>query len=171
VTAVPIPSTRKELVDQIETTFQKLDAELRDMDPGLADAVCVDDWSVKDLLAVRLWWTRNVLNWVKKGKRGQVPVTPAKGYRWKETPRLNADIVNKSRGRSFKSIVAGLRRQYTRLMTTIDALDDNELLEVGAYGWAGRYPISRWLSINTVRQYQTARTYIRRVKRQRTERL
>jgi len=93
-------------------------------------------------------------------------MTLAKGYRWGETPRLNADIVNNSRNRSFKSIRSDLRRQYTRLLATIDELNDCELLETGTYEWAGRYPISRWLSINTARQYQTARKYVRRVKRQ-----
>jgi hypothetical protein len=84
---MPIPQTRKQLVDQIIDAFLKLDAELRDLDTEMADNICVDNWSVKDLLAVRLWWTRNVLNWIDKGKRGQIPVTPARGYRWSETPR------------------------------------------------------------------------------------
>ncbi len=163
---MPIPRTRNELVDQVEAAFQKLGAELRELDVELADKNCVDDWSIKDLLAVRLWWTRNVLNWVEKGKQGKVPVTPARGYRWNETPRLNADIVDKSRSRSFRSIVSDLRKQYSRLLLTIEGLNDEQLLEIGIYEWAGRYPISRWLSINTVRQYQTARTYIRRVKKQ-----
>jgi len=153
-------------VDLIKTEFQKLDAELQDVDAELADEICVDEWSIKDLLAVRTWWTRNVVNWVKQGKQRQFPVTPAKGYRWKETPRLNADIVNKSRKRSYKSIVTDLRRQYSRLLATIDSLNEKELLEIGTYKWAGRYPISRWLSINTARQYHTARSYVRRVKRQ-----
>ena len=161
---MPIPQTRKELVDQIETAFEKLNADLRNVGAEMADSICVDDWSVKDMLAVRLWWTRSVLNWVDQGRRGKVPVTPAKGYRWNETPRLNATVVEKSRQRSLQSIVADLRRQYKRLLATIDSLDDDELLQIGAFEWAGRYPISRWLSINTTRQYQTARTYIRRVK-------
>jgi len=143
---MPIPKTRGELVRLIETEFQKLYAELQDVDAELANEICVDDWSIKDLLAVRLWWTQ--------------------GYRWKETPRLNTDIISKSRSRSHKSIVVDLRRQYSRLLATVDGLKDKELLEIGAYKWAGRYPISRWLSINTARQYHTARTYVRRVKMQ-----
>jgi len=48
----------------------------------------------------------------------------------------------------------------------IDALDDNELLEPRVFEWAGSYPIARWISINTVRQYTTARTFIRRAVRE-----
>jgi hypothetical protein len=162
---MPIPTTRKELVDQIVDAFGKLDAELQGVDGALAAQICVDDWSIKDLLAVRLWWTSSVLDWVDQGRQGAIPVTPAANYRWSETPRLNADVVSASRERDFASIVADLRCQYQRLLTTIDTLDDHELLSVGAFDWAGRYPIARWLSINTTRQYRTARTYIRRVKR------
>lgn len=130
---------------------------------------CVDDWTVKDLLAVRVWWTENVIDWIEAGQRGEVPLTPAEGYRWKETPRLNADIVRKSRRESYRSLRKRLERGYERVMRTIDKLDDRELLGVGVYEWAGRYPLSRWLSINTARQYTTARTYVRRALRERQD--
>lgn len=166
---MPIPQTRQELIDQIEAAFSKLSVELSEVDAETARRICVDDWSVKDMLAVRLWWTRSVLNWVEAGRQGKVPTTPAKGYGWNETPRLNASIVRKASKRTFKAIVTDLRRQYRRLLVTIDGLEDRELLESGVYAWAGSYPIARWLSINTARQYQTARTYIRRVRKQANE--
>ncbi len=154
------------LIDQIEAAWDKLNDELSGLDAAAANWICVDDWSVKDMLAVRLWWTRSVLNWVEAGRRGNVPVTPAKGYRWNETPRLNAAIVNTARKRTFNAIVTDLRRQYRRLLVTIDDLEDRELLEPHVFAWAGSYPIARWLSINTTRQYQTARTYVRRARKQ-----
>ncbi len=162
---MPIPKTRQALVDQIEVAFEKLSSELQQVNRDVANHICIDDWSIKDLLAVRLWWTTHVLDWIDEGRQGKRPVTPADGYRWNETPRLNANIVLDSQERSFESIVNELRRQYARLRLTIDELDDDELLDVGVFPWAGRYPVSRWLSINTTRQYQTARTYIRRVTR------
>ena len=45
-------------------------------------------------------------------------------------------------------------------------LDDRELLESAVFEWAGpKYPVRRWLSLNTSRQYETARTLIRRTLR------
>ncbi len=44
--------------------------------------------------------------------------------------------------------------------------DDAALLEVGVFPWARKWPIARWISINTARQYQTARTAIRRALRE-----
>lgn len=166
---MPIPKTRAELTSSVISTFQKLNCELDGAGVRAGSLACVDDWTVKDLLAVRVWWTENVIDWIEAGQRGEVPLTPAEGYQWKETPRLNADIVKKSRRESYRSLRKRLERGYERVMRTIDKLDDRELLGVGVYEWAGRYPLSRWLSINTARQYTTARTYVRRALRERQD--
>ena len=163
---MPIPKTRAELTSQVRSSFAKLRDELDAAGPGIAELPCVDDWSVKDLLAVRMWWTKHVIDWVEAGKRGETPATPAQGYRWNETPRLNMDVVLENRGESYSSIRAGLEQGYRRVMDTVDSLDDTELLDVGVFPWAGKYPVSRWISINTTRQYLTARTYIRRAIRE-----
>ncbi len=165
---MPIPQTRADLVESVRSTWQKLDDELEAAGPGAGKLHCVDDWRVKDLLAVRAWWTEHVIDWIDAGRRGATPVTPAEGYRWSETPRLNADIVRKHRRESYRSIRERLRQGYERVEQTIDALDDHELLDVGVYAWAGKYPLARWISINTARQYTTARTFVRRALKQKT---
>lgn len=162
---MPIPQSRADLVHSIKTEFGKLEGELSTVGPEISNIVCVDEWTVKQLLAIRLWWTRSVLDWVERGKRGEIPETPAEGYRWRETPRLNNDIAQEARKRSYKSIRSALGREYERLLVIIDSLDDKELLDVGVFEWAGRWPISRWLSINTTRQYHTACTYVRKAKK------
>lgn len=162
---MPIPKTRDELVDYLESTFAKLDHELDEAGPRIGSLHCVDDWSVKELLAVRVWWTESVVSWVRAGMRGKHPVTPAEGYRWKETPRLNADIVRKAKRESYTSLRKRLKQGYRDVMKTIDALDDHELLDRGVFEWAGNTPIARWFSLNTARQYTTARTFIRRALR------
>ena len=162
---MPIPETRTELVDLVRASYAKLHGELGQLDEEIGALLCVDDWSVKDLLAVRVWWTEHVVEWIDAGRRGEVPETPAPGYRWKETPRLNADVVAAARDESLERTLARLDRGFTRVMATIDALDDEELCKVGVFEWAGNYPVCRWISINTARQYTTARTYIRRVLR------
>jgi len=164
---MPIPTTRAELEDLVTTSFERLRAELDDAGPRVGGLPCVDDWTIKDLLAVRAWWTESVVSWIEAGRRGERPSTPAPGYRWKETPRLNADIVQAARRDSYKRVRERLNDGYRRVVAVIDALDDAELLQVGTFEWAGRYPVSRWISINTARQYVTARTFVRRARRKR----
>ena len=159
---MPIPKSRAELTDLITTSFEKLRAELDKLDPTLAENLCVDDWTIRDLLTVRAWWTESVAEWIEAGRRGQTPVTPAEGYRWHETPRLNAMLVRKAQDQSYRMVRQRLERGQKRVLAIIDALDDQELLEVGVFEWAGQWPIARWISLNTARQYTTARTLIRR---------
>ena len=51
---MPIPKTRTELADDIRSSYQKLHAELDAAGPRLGSLPCVDEWRVKDLLAVRV---------------------------------------------------------------------------------------------------------------------
>ncbi len=162
---MPIPKTRQELTEQLTLSFGKLRKELDGAGPRAGSLPCVDDWTVKDLLAVRVWWTESVVAWIRTGRAGRTPVTPTEGYGWSETPRLNADIVKATRRESYRSVRARLDRGFESVMTLVDDLKDRELLEVGVYPWAGKYPLRRWISLNTVRQYTTARTFVRRALR------
>jgi hypothetical protein len=51
---------------------------------------------------------------------------------------------------------------------SVPCVDNRELFDRGVFEWAGRYPMARWISINTARQYVTARTYGRRAVRERS---
>lgn len=162
---MPKPTTRIELIQLVETSYAKLRQELDSVEPSLAAQRCIDDWSVKDLLAVRVWWTENVVAWIEAGRRGEMPDVPAPGYGWRDTPRLNAEIVQAALDEPFTNVCKRLQLGFERVCAVIEALSDRELLEPWVFAWAGKNPISRWISINTVRQYTTARTYIRRARR------
>lgn len=161
-----IPKSRRHLLEMTRTNFEKLRLEIDQAGPRLASLPCTNEWNVKELLAVRAWWTEAVIEWVRLGQEGKTPITPAEGYRWNETPRLNSGIARSAKRKSFKSIVKRLDNGFAALMLLIDSLDDRELLKVGAFQWAGNYPIARWISLNTARQYKTARTFIRKALRE-----
>lgn len=160
-----IPTSREHLIETVMSRFEKLDHELNEAGPGIGAVHCVDNWNVKDLLAVRAWWTASVVMWIEAGRRGEDLELPAPGYRWQETPRLNNDIVRRTEPKSYEEVLSWLRTGYESVLSMIDALSDEELLEAGVFEWAGKWPLARWISINTARQYETARTLIRRALR------
>ena len=160
-----VPSSRNELFEQLEKSFNKLKLELNKMDDALANEICVDNWTIKDLIAVRLWWTRKVVFWIYSWKDNESPPLPAEGYTWRETPQLNNDIVKKSKSLKINEIFYQLLSGYSEVTQLITKLSDDELMKVGIFKQAGNVAVIRWISINTVRQYTTARTYIRRVLR------
>lgn len=156
-----IPQSREHLLQMLRVSFDKLADELDAAGRAVGELPCVDEWSVKDLLAVRAWWTESVVRWIREGRSADELDLPAPGYAWKETPRLNAAIVEQACEQSHDEIVGRLHEGYRQVLATIDSLDDRELLEPGAFSWAGRYPVARWISLNTARQYTTARSLVR----------
>lgn len=159
---MPIPKSRRELVDLIDGSFAKLTATLDDGGVRMGMMMCTDLWNVKGVLAVRAWWTESVGDWVEAGRRGDTFPLPADGYRWHQTPALNDEIVRRTRRESYRSVRARLDSGCTRVLELVAELSDRELLRVGAFRWAGKYPVARWISMNTATQYASARTMIRR---------
>ena len=106
-----------------------------------------------------------MVSWIEEGRDGATLDLPAPGFRWNETPQLNQRTVDESRGTSWSEIRTQLKSAFAKILTTIDTLDDRELLEVGVFPWAEKWPIARWIALNTVRQYTTARTILRRARR------
>ena len=162
---MPIPKSRRELVALIDGSFGKLTQTLDGGGVHMGMMMCTDVWNVKGLLAVRAWWTNSVGDWVEAGRRGESFPLPADGYRWHQTPALNDEIVRKTRRESYRSIRSRLETGCARIRELIASLSDRELLRIGAFQWAGKYPVARWISMNTATQYASARTIIRRALR------
>ncbi len=162
---MPPPTTRTELTQGLETAFEKLAKELRGRDAAFGARIAVDDWTVRDVLAIRAWWAERVVEWIEAGQRGETFPLPAEGFRWNETPRLNAEVVARSQGATLAETWLRLEEAIAAVHTTIDSLTDTELFEVEIFSWAERWPVSRWLAINSTRQLTTARTLIRKAAR------
>lgn len=158
---MPIPKTRRELVERVEGAFGKLTATLDAGGLRLGTRMCNDDWRVKDVLAVRSWWTSSVCDWIEAGRRGETFALPAEGFRWNQTPSLNQNIVQANRGHSYRSVRERLDKGCARALRVVAALSDCELLGVGAFSWAGKHPVARWVSVNTATQYISAGALVR----------
>lgn len=157
-----IPRTREDLLQDLDRAFSKLQATLDEAGPRAGALKCVDTWSLKDLLAVRVWWVESIGDWIEAGRRGDALDLPAPGFAWRETPRLNGEIVRRSQRDSLRSLRSRLEQAVTRVRGHVDGLTDQQLLQPGVFAWTGRYPLARWISMNTTRQFKTARIYVRR---------
>ncbi|MEO0478945.1 MAG: ClbS/DfsB family four-helix bundle protein [Planctomycetota bacterium] len=157
-----IPRTREDLLQGLSRAFDKLQATLDEAGPRSSGLLCVEDWSLRDLLAVRVWWAESIADWIEAGRTNTTLDLPAPGYAWRETPRLNDDIVRRSKTDSLRSLRSRLEQAVERVRSQVDELSDRQLLEPGAFEWTGRYALARWISMNTTRQFKTARIYVRR---------
>lgn len=164
---MPIPQSRTDLIELIRRSSERLFSDLDRVDASTSSLRCTDDWTIRELIAVRVWWTESVLQWIDRGQRGESQELPAPGYSWSETPRLNNDVVEASRGESLEVLRERLAEAVTRVLLRVDSLNDTDLLALHQFEWAGDWPVLRWISVNTATQYASARTLIRRALRDR----
>ena len=161
---MPGPSSRAELLTDLDLAFGRLEEELEGggsrLGSRFGNLICIDSWTVKDVLSVRTWWTEAVVGWTVEGLGGEVAVMPHEDFSWKQTPALNESIVAKTHRQSYKRTRMLLQQAYASVALTVDLLSDEQLLLVGQFQWADNWPVSRWLAINTTRQYVTARSLI-----------
>ncbi len=157
-----IPKTRDELGSAMETAYAKLCADLDRLTAGQSREVCVDDWTVVDVLTVRTWWGNAVVGWIDAGRRGEVPQTPAPGFGWKDTPRLNAGVIaDAPKRRSWKRVRSDFEASHDAVVAALARLSDAELEAPGQFEWAGRWPVLRWVSVATTTGYASSRKYVR----------
>ena len=157
-----VPRTRKQLIDAVTSTYAELQSELARGGPRLGSVVCVDDWTVKELLAVRCWWNEAVVGWVRTGRVGGELDLPAPGFKWNETPKLNAATARRARRESYRSVKQRLDKAYEDVLRLIGELSDRELCTPGVFEWTGKHPACQLIALNTSRQYRTAHTFLRR---------
>ena len=159
---MPIPKTRAQLLAAMEPAFEKLNTDLDRLTARKAKEICVDDWTVVDLLTVRTWWADAVVSWIDAGHRSQTPPIPAPGFGWRQTPALNASIIAKApKRRSWVRVRAELDASFDAVLEALESLSDHELESVGVFAWAERWPVLRWVSISTTTGYVSARKYVR----------
>ncbi|MGH1345720.1 MAG: ClbS/DfsB family four-helix bundle protein [Nannocystales bacterium] len=157
-----IPKTREELDSAMETAFGKLSLDLDRLSASQSREVCIDDWTVVDVLTVRTWWGHAVVEWIEAGQRGEIPQTPAPGFAWKDTPRLNAGIIaDAPKRRSWKRVRADFAASREAVLAALEQLSDTELEGEGEFEWAGRWPVLRWVSVATTTGYASSRKYVR----------
>ena len=160
--AMAIPKTRADLLGAMQPAFDKLCADLDRVSAKHSKEACVDDWSVVDLLTVRTWWANAVVGWIEAGHRGEVPEVPAPGFSWRETPALNAEVIAKApKRRSWVRVRADFEASQAAVLEALESLSDAQLEDAGAFEWAGKWPVLRWVSVATTTGYVSARKYVR----------
>ncbi|MFA4927956.1 MAG: ClbS/DfsB family four-helix bundle protein [Patulibacter sp.] len=163
---MPAPLTREELETQVRAAHRRLSAELADVErAGESTLPCADDWTVKDVVAVRVAWAEMTRRWIEAGLRGEHPPTPAAGYSWRDTPRLNAAIVARERETPLAALRDRLDAAVDDCLDLAARLDGPDLLEVHRYTWTRSWPIVRWIHANTTAQQTSALRLIRRARR------
>ncbi len=157
-----MPATNKdELLARSAQEFQKLWTLIATID---ADVLTKDDddTSIKDVIAHRAHWIGLFLAWQRNGLAGKEVFFPAKGYKWSELKRYNADLREKQRDVDWPGAKRRLRRAHGKLIRSIEGLTNKELYGAPMKGAKNHWTTGRWAEAAGPSHYRSASKYIRK---------
>lgn len=163
---MPIPTTKKNLIAQMELEYDHLLRTIESIDRRTMETVSVvDNLSIKDLLAHRLEWMKMVLDWYQRGLKGKEFNTPADDLKWNQLAILNQRIYEKYQKTTTNSVVSDFKKTFKKILKLTKDLPEKQLFQNGLYPWMRSWPLSRWIVANTSSHFRSAAKHIRNLKK------
>lgn len=158
---MPAATTRAELLSVAQKEFDKLEAQLAWVEEPAAMAKDAGDTSIKDVVGHRAHWIELFLGWYADGQAGKPVFFPAKGYKWNELKRYNADLRAHQAGLGWKAACALLRTNHRRLVRFIEECPTETLYGGPMKGANNKWTPGRWAEAAGPSHYRSATKYIR----------
>jgi len=161
---MPLPTTKAELLESLQKAHSQLDQELsrvsrdqeriKEIQGGL---------SCCDLLAYQIGWGQLLLGWDKAERLGQDAILPAEGFKWNQLGALAESFYQRESQRSLAELRSDWQETVDQIEAWIESLTTEEIFEPCIRKWAGQnWPIIKWIQVNSIAPYQSARTKLRR---------
>ncbi len=161
---MPAATNKADLLSVTEREFRKLDTLIKGIDASTAlakDPEDPEDTSIKDVVAHRAHWIDLFLGWRADGLAGKQAFFPAKGYKWSELKRYNADLRGRQARLSWAKACALLRDRHQALVQLIASETDRSLYGGPMKGANNNWTAGRWAEASGASHYRSAAKYIR----------
>lgn len=166
---MPLPASKSELLDNLNQATQKLDNEFNTIDLEIERTKEIEgNISCCDLLAYQIGWGKLLLGWEEQEKSGKKPCMPATGFKWNQLGELAESFYNEYSEENLTQLRKDFKKLNHSLVVWIESLTDQELFESKQRIWAGeKWAVVKWIQVNTIAPYCSARTKLRRWKQER----
>lgn len=166
---MPIPKSRQELLDAIETNFDRLAKDLgsvpahRTSEATLEGHVKGTMMSVHNLVSYLLGWNSLVLKWIEKETKDELIDLPETGFKWTQLGALAQKFYADFESVSFDQLLKDFAIAKQKIVDFISCQTDEKL-----YGalWYEKHTMGRMIQLNTSSPYANARTRLRKWKRE-----
>lgn len=164
---MPLPTSKQELLSYLQDAYEKLDNELDAVPKSMErDPQIEGDVSCCDVLAYQMGWAKLLLGWDRLESKGETPAMPADGYKWNELGQLAQSFYETQSSKSLDQLRAAFKHEYDAVTQWIASLSEDELFRLHQRQWAGeKWVLAKWIQVNTVAPYRSARAKIRRWKK------
>lgn len=153
--------SKQELLLLTEKEFSKLELLLEKLPVALQLETDGEGISPKDIVAHRAHWIELFMGWYEDGQLGKTVYFPAKGYKWNETKRYNADLRKQQADMSWLQAVEFLKDNHEALLGLIEKLSDHDLYAGPMKGANNAWTSGRWAEASGPSHYRSAAKYLR----------
>ncbi len=165
---MPLPKTKIELLSNLNQAYEKLDAEFDTVESEYErDCDIEGGVSCCDIVAYQIGWGSLLLGWEKQELAGKTPKMPAPGYKWNQLGELANSFYEEHSKKSLQQLRDEFSELRQVLVNWIKSLSETELFQPHQRFWTGdKWAIVKWIQVNTVAPYRSARTKVRRWKKE-----
>jgi hypothetical protein len=133
---MPRPHTKAQLLNETQQEYDALEGFLATLTPEeIIHPGALGEWSAKDVFAHLYEWQQMLFRWYEAGLRGEIPHTPAEGFKWSQLPALNQQIYIQYKDWPLEKVLEAFRASHHRTVEWIQSLPDEELTTPGMYPW------------------------------------
>lgn len=154
-------TTKQDLLALTRTEYRKLCTVLGTLPVSLRLATDDDGISPKDIVGHRAHWIDLFQGWYLEGQAGNPVHFPAKGYKWNELKRYNADLRQQQSDMAWEDAVALLETRHGELLTFLECLSQEDLYGGPMKGGKNAWTTGRWAEAAGPSHYRSAAKYLR----------
>lgn len=164
---MPLATSKAEALSSLKDSYNKLELEICDISPDIERIKKIEgDVCVCDLIAYQIGWGELLLSWENSEQKSKTVYMPAKGYKWNELTPLANSFYDKYSDQDLVWLRKKFKRTVLKIEKFILTLSDDELLVPRMRSWTGdKWSIMKWIQVNTIAPYKSARTKVRRFKK------
>lgn len=158
---MPAATSKGDLIAVTDKEYAKLQKLLSDIQDDLALQKDQDDTSIKDVIGHRAHWIELFLGWYADGQAGKEVFFPAKGYKWNELKKYNANLRAQQANLSWSGAKALLQNNHEKLREFMVSHSDQQLYGGPMKGANNDWTPGRWAEAAGPSHYRSAAKYIR----------
>ncbi|MDQ8934381.1 ClbS/DfsB family four-helix bundle protein [Acinetobacter rudis] len=161
--------SKQELIDAIRNSLSKYLLEFSDILEDEKNKIITGvDKTPSQNISYQLGWVSLLLEWEKDEKIGKEVITPKKGFKWNNLGLLYQEFYQTYCSYSLDEKKRLLSEKVNDVIDWIQSLTDDELFLPNQRKWAttaAKWPVYKWIHINTVAPFTNFRVQIRKWKK------
>lgn len=154
-------SNKTEWLDIANKEYRKLTSLLEQVDARFALNKDAEETSIKDIVGHRAHWIALFLGWYADGQAGKEVFFPAKGYKWNDLKRYNADLRAQQADLGWQAVCSLLAKNHDKLISFIEGHSDEALYGGPMKGANNLWTAGRWAEAAGPSHYRSASKYVR----------